>query len=810
MAKILIVDDEKSIRTTLAEFIREEGHEVFTAEDAAEALRLLDEQHPSVVVTDIILPRMTGVGLLKQIAERSPDIQVIMITGEPTAETAAEAVRLGAFDYLSKPIARVDFKSAVTSALRVTELAQERTRLEEENRRYQEHLEEEVSKKTGALRESEAKYRAVVENASEAVFVAQDGVLPYANPSTARLSGRSLDSLGTTPFIDWVHPNDRERVSERNALRLSGAEVSGTYEFRIVRPNGDVRWLELHPVLISWEGKPATLNFASDITDRKNQADLELARQRKIQERDASLIKLAMDSVLYHGPDKAALQTITEAASRTLDVERVGIWLFNNDASRLCCDDVYERSKDAHSSGASLKRDAYPTYFDAIQHERTIVASDAINDPITTDFANAYLRPLGIASMIDAPIWLEGKLVGVVCHEHVGQVRQWEREDITFASSIANLTALALEAIHRQRAERERERSESRYRNLFDNSPISLWQEDYSETKAYLQEIASRGIDDLESHLHEHPKDVEACIRRIRVVDINQATLALHGATSKEQLLANLSGVIPPETRREFIPQLLAIYNGDTSFEGTGTDQRLDGSIIHAAIRWIAAPGYEETLERVLVSKNDITATVEAERSLQQALDGTIRALGATTETRDPYTAGHQRQVTKLAVAIAREMGVDDSIIEGTRVAGLMHDIGKLAIPAEILSKPSALNSMERSLIESHPEAAYEILKAVSFPWPIADIVIQHHERVDGSGYPRGLSGEDIRIEARILAVADTVEAMASHRPYRPALGIDLALEEIEKNRGAHFEPAVVDACLRLFQNGGFTFEDDD
>ena len=141
-------------------------------------------------------------------------------------------------------------------------------------------------------------------------------------------------------------------------------------------------------------------------------------------------------------------------------------------------------------------------------------------------------------------------------------------------------------------------------------------------------------------------------------------------------------------------------------------------------------------------------------------------------------------------------------------MAGLMHDIGKLAIPAEILSKPSALNAMEFSLIQSHPQAAFDILETVVFPWPIAQIVLQHHERVDGTGYPNGIAKDDILIEARILAVADTVEAMASHRPYRPALGIDLALEEIEKNRGTKFQPEIVDACLTLFRSGEFVFQD--
>ncbi len=808
MAKILIVDDERSIRTTLAEFIREEGHDVFTAEDATQALELLGQHNPAVVITDIILPRMTGVALLKQINEIAPDTQVLMITGEPTAETAAEAVRLGAFDYLSKPIARTDFKSAVTSALRVSELALERSRLEEENQRYQEHLEEEVERKTGALRASEEKYRAVVENASEAVFIAQDGVIPFANPSTSRLSGRPSDVLQAEPFLEWIHPEDRDLVAQRHQQRLAGEDVPSEYEFRIVRTDGEIRWLELKTVLITWAGAKATLNFASDITDRKLREAFETARQEKIQQRDATLLQLAMDSVFYEGSLQQAVQAMTEASAQTLQVTKASVWLYTDDKEAIECVDAYDLSENAHSQGRIVKKADAPDYFRALAEERVIAVSNILEDPRTPQHRQGELCSQDTISVLDASVRLEGELIGVVCHEHVGSPRIWEHEDLNFAGALANLVSLALEAVRKREAEEERERSEQRYRNLFENSPISLWQEDYSQTKAILERIVKSGVEDLEAYLTEHPEVVTQCVQSIQVVDVNQASVALHGAASKQQLLGPLMQVIPPHLTAQFIPQLMAIRNGKTPYEGTGIDQRLDGTELHVALRWIPAPGYEESLERVVVSKVDITASVEADQALHQALDGTIRAIGMTTETRDPYTAGHQRRVTELAVAIAQKMDLDSAIIEGTRVAGLMHDIGKLAIPAEILSKPSALNGMEFSLIQSHPQAAYDILETVVFPWPIAEIVLQHHERIDGSGYPNGLSKGDIRIEARILAVADTVEAMASHRPYRPALGIDLALEEIKKNRGVGFDPQIVDACLALFESGGFKFQD--
>jgi putative nucleotidyltransferase with HDIG domain len=173
---------------------------------------------------------------------------------------------------------------------------------------------------------------------------------------------------------------------------------------------------------------------------------------------------------------------------------------------------------------------------------------------------------------------------------------------------------------------------------------------------------------------------------------------------------------------------------------------------------------------------------------------------------RDPYTAGHQQRVAELAVCIAREMGLPEEQVHAIHLAGVVHDIGKINIPAEILAKPTTLTSIEFELIKTHSRSGYEILQGVEFPWPIADIVWQHHERLDGSGYPRGLKDKDILLETKIIAIADVVEAMSSHRPYRPGLGIEVALDEIERGRGRLYDERAVDACLKLFREQHFEF----
>jgi putative nucleotidyltransferase with HDIG domain len=217
----------------------------------------------------------------------------------------------------------------------------------------------------------------------------------------------------------------------------------------------------------------------------------------------------------------------------------------------------------------------------------------------------------------------------------------------------------------------------------------------------------------------------------------------------------------------------------------------------------------------VLGIARDITERKRAENELKQtsnklrqALGSIVKVIALTVEQRDPCTAGHQNRVANLARAIAIEMALSEDHIEGVYTAGIIHDIGKISVPAEILSKPSKLSEIEFSLIKEHAKIGYEILKEIEFPWPIAQIVYQHHERINGSGYPQGLSGEDIFLEARILGVADAVEAMASHRPYRPAHGLEKALEEISKNRGILYDPGVVDACLKIFAKKKFKLND--
>jgi HD-GYP domain-containing protein (c-di-GMP phosphodiesterase class II) len=222
---------------------------------------------------------------------------------------------------------------------------------------------------------------------------------------------------------------------------------------------------------------------------------------------------------------------------------------------------------------------------------------------------------------------------------------------------------------------------------------------------------------------------------------------------------------------------------------------------------------YEELENRVKELEEKLVESERKEKRhkvtverLRDILGGFVKTIAMTVEARDPYTAGHQRRVANLARYIGSDMGLSEEQTEGIRVASIVHDLGKISIPAEILSKPSLLSEHEIGLVRTHSQVGFDILKNVEFPWPIAEIVYQHHERMDGSGYPLGVSGEEILMEARVLAVADTFEAMATHRPYRPAFGTNDAIKEIFLKREKLYEPKAVDACMRLVMDQGFEF----
>jgi PAS domain S-box-containing protein/putative nucleotidyltransferase with HDIG domain len=302
-------------------------------------------------------------------------------------------------------------------------------------------------------------------------------------------------------------------------------------------------------------------------------------------------------------------------------------------------------------------------------------------------------------------------------------------------------------------------------------------------------------------------EDAEGCI-----IFVNPAAADLLGYSPEELVGQHWTVIVSPDQH----PSVQAAYERRMHGEVDRYELQLvrqDGTLVPVLVS--GSPRIEEgRFAGTLTVFTDITEHKQVEEELQQSLkrlrrtfDETVQALASAIRTRNPYMAGHQQRVTQLASAIAREMGLPEEQIEGIRVAGLIHDIGKISVPVEILSNPDGISDLEYGIIKAHPQIGYDILKAVEFPWPVAEIVLQHSERLDGSGYPQGLSGDEILLEARILGVADVVDAMSSHQPYRAARGLDKALEEISQNRGILYDPGAVGACLKLFKQKEFKFE---
>lgn len=298
-----------------------------------------------------------------------------------------------------------------------------------------------------------------------------------------------------------------------------------------------------------------------------------------------------------------------------------------------------------------------------------------------------------------------------------------------------------------------------------------------------------------------------------------------HNVLSANNAVVEILGVNLGELVGRYCPKI--VHGLDVPYPGCPLEEAVEKNCAierelfdQATKRWVKSAVYPTQYKlpdggRVYIHfTHDITEHKKAEEErkmslkvLKRTLNETVSAMASTLERKDEYTASHQKRVTKLATAIACELNLSSQEIEGIRVAATLHDIGKMYVPAEVLNKPGHLTDLEMSLIKGHSQAGFELTEKIPFPWDVALIILQHHERVDGSGYPHGLSDEQILLGAKILAVSDVVEAMASHRPYRPALGIDAALEEIKKNRGALYDPKVVDACLSLFANKQFALE---
>jgi PAS domain S-box-containing protein/putative nucleotidyltransferase with HDIG domain len=834
--RVLIVEDSEDDVLLTIRALKKGGYDPVyeRVEDAGAMRKALEKESWDVILCDYRMPQFNGLAAIALLKETDIDIPLIIVSGAIGEETAVECMRSGAHDYVMKG----NLSRLVPAIERELKEAESRSQ----------------------LKQAEERYRNLFENANEAIFVAQDGKLVFLNPMTNMMIGYSSEELMANPFIEFIHPDDRDMVVDRHVRRMKGEEVPHLYSFRIIHRDGNIRWVELNAVLINWKGKTATLNFLSDITERKlaeetlrkseekyrwvvdNMADVitvidmnlrfiyvspSIMRMRgyTAEEATAQTFEQVMTPESLQIIAKVFEEEMTLEASGTADPGRSRILeleQYRKDGSIVLMENNLSFMRDEAQKPVgiiSLSRDitdrrrAEEALRESEEKYRNILES--MNDSyFETDLRGnmTFCNPMVPKSLGYSPEEMAGMNHRVymdpenaeivernfrdVYRENIpSKVMSYEviRKDRTKAHIETSLSLLknkdgysigyrgiSRDITDRKRAEEALRESEALFRSYLENAPDGVYMNDLAGNFLY----GNRKCEEITGYQREE------------LIGKNFLELNLLSENSLDKAVQLLQSNIEGRSTGPDEIDLISKEGRLIPVEiNTNVVQRMGKRIVLSFVR-------------------DITKRKKAEEDLKEtlgmlrkALGTTIQVMVAAVETRDPYTAGHQKRSADLARAIATEMGLPQEKIDGIRMAGTIHDIGKLSTPSELLSKPTRLTNIEFSLIKEHSRSGYEILKDVKSPWPLAEIVYQHHERMDGSGYPRNLKGEEIIMEARIMAVADVVEAMASHRPYRPGLGINVALEEIEKNKGIHYDDTVADACLRLFREKGFQLE---
>ncbi|HNQ00958.1 MAG: PAS domain S-box protein [Syntrophobacterales bacterium] len=592
--------------------------------------------------------------------------------------------------------------------------------------------------------EAELRDRTLAESNPLGIFFLQRGAFTYVNARFEQSTGYRAEELLGKDSLSIVHPEDRERV-RREALEMLQKKRQAPYEFRAIRKDGSVRWILGTVAPAMLAGERAVYGSYMDVTEQRET----LRRLQELETLEASILDALPVAVIVLRERKILF------ANRA--VEAVFGWKPEELQGRGTR--ILYRSEEEYEE---IGRHFYPV----LERQRT----------------HSEEYPCRHRDGHDILCFVSTSRIGTDLQEK-GIVATYE--DITL----------------RKRAEEALKGSEERLRAILQGSP----------TPTFVIDRGHRVIG------WNRALEVLTGVRSGEVVDTENHSVALYG--EKRPTVADLlvDGAVDPsaEIRKWYGTRYRRSALLEEAFEATGpfTFPGREPRWLHFTSAAVRDGG--GTLVGAVETMTDVSALKRAEEELQltverlrKATAGIIRAIDRIVETRDPYTAGHQHEVARLASALAQEMALPADTVEAIYVAASIHDLGKIYVPAEILSKPGHISDIERGIIRTHPQVGYDILKSIDFPWPIAEIVLQHHERLDGSGYPRGLRDGDIRIEARILGLSDVVESMGSHRPYRPTLGMERALAEIRKNRGTLYDPEVVDACLRLFEEGRFAFEE--
>lgn len=707
-----------------------------------------------------------------------------------------------------------------------------------------------------AWKEAEEKYRQIVDNSLDGLYIVQNFKIKFCNLKLAEIFGyNNQGELIDFPMKKLVAPTNWETVEQQISLMVSGEQDVTHYEFRGLKKDGTEIDIETLGSKITYQGKPAIQGTFRDITQRK----LTEEAFQKSEKRYRILFESASDAIY-----------ILNAEGLILDVNLAGCLLHGLGRQEIIDKNILEF---IHEEYSELAREDLPAVLNGeiTLYETSLRTHENIKTPVEIRSRKVhysgevsllfYVRDISDQVKVGESFLESQRALSNFMSNLPGMAYRCLNDEnctMKFVSNRSiNLTGYApddfinnkkiafAKIIHPDFKEYIAGEKENSLKNKL---PYRLeykiitaggdekwvWEQGRGVFSESDDLLALEGIitdisqlKETEIALRESEKRFRSLIENVPNIAVqgydinhniffwNKASEKFFGYNQSEAIGNKLEPLIYPKYSQEKIAREIDnwIKNGKEIPTGERSLLHKDGSTFEAHSSHVMLKNKPEKPEFYCLNI-DVTELNKAKKNLQKslyklkrALEGTIRALMSAVEMRDPYTAGHQNGVAKLACAIAKELDFSDDQIEGLRVACLLHDIGNLNIPAEILNKPGRLSDLEYTLLKTHPQFGFEILRTISFPWPVAQMVLQHHEKLDGSGYPQGLSGDQIIREARIITVADVVEPISSHRPYRPALGIEKALDVIEEGKGTLFDPEIVNVCVKLFTEKGFKFD---
>lgn len=772
--RVLILEDVPTDAELMVHELRRAGiavvpRRVSTREAFTDAL---EDFQPDVVLLDYHLPHFDGKSAIQIARSTRPEVPLIVVTGTLADEPAIELLRSGARDYVLKTNL-VRLPTAITRAIAEEKGIRNRKRAEK------------------AVREAHALLRKITDTSPVGITVwGMDGTISFANPEAIRILERSIAELGRLSYNA-----DEWQITDFAGEPLSDACLP----FRRAMDSGKPAYNVKMAIAVGGGNRKLLMINAAPLRTDKGVIEGIVA---------------TLDDVTAHEAAMDALRTREEHMRLAMRAAQMGSWTLDLASERMTHSDE-TRVILGLEEGECIA---------SIQELLPLVHPDDRIE-VATRLHNAIVKPLG-ETLDFRLVWRDGSIhwasaKGALLHDTSGKPFRmlgilWDisrRKENEIALDRANRALRVLSAVNERlvHAQGETALLSDVCRVIVDVGGYRLaWvgfvQDD--ERKSILP-VAHHGdgegfllranVSWANTERGHGPTGTSVRTGEVQVVREIDHDPILQPWLQDLEALGYCSAIALPLKDQGKVFGSLSIYSAQVDAFNT-SEIRLMQELADDLAFGIVTLRLQAEHERLVGEQ------LEQAAQLRQSLLASIQVLGSVLELRDPYTAGHQRRVAQLAGAIARELGLPAQRIEGLELAASIHDLGKIQAPAEILNKPGRLTPVELDLIRLHAQAGHDIIKDIQFPWPIARMVLEHHERLDGSGYPRGLRGEEILLESRILTIADVVEAMMSHRPYRPGLGLEAALAEIRERRGIRYDPDAVDACVRLFREGRFEF----